>query len=74
MTTLDEMDKKILHALSRDARLSVEKVAEQTNLSPTPVRRRIKRMETEGIIRRYTVDVDMEKAGYGLTLYVFLKL
>ncbi len=74
MTTLDEMDKKILHALSRDARLSVEKVAEQTNLSSTPVRRRIKRMETEGIIRRYTVDVDMEKAGYALSLYVFLKL
>ena len=74
MTTMDEIDKKILHALSSDARRSVESVAEEIGLSTTPTRRRIKNLEAGGIIRRYTVDVDMDRAGYGLTVYVFMKL
>ena len=74
MTAIDEIGKKILHALSGDARRSVESVAEEVGLSTTPTRRRIKNLEAGGIIRRYTVDVDMEKAGYGLTVYVFMKL
>ncbi|MXY33090.1 MAG: Lrp/AsnC family transcriptional regulator [Boseongicola sp. SB0664_bin_43] len=71
---MDDIDKKILHALSSDARRSVESVAEEIGLSTTPTRRRIKNLEAGGIIRRYTVDVDMEQAGYGLTVYVFMKL
>lgn len=72
--TLDDFDRKILRALSVDARRSVERVAEEIGLSTTPTRRRIKNLEANGIIRRYTVDVDMERAGYGLTVYVFMKL
>lgn len=74
MPTIDAIDRKILHALSRDARLSVERVSEQVNLSPTPVRRRIRRLEEDGIIRRYTLDVDMKACGYGLQLFAFIKL
>ncbi|MEM6939973.1 MAG: Lrp/AsnC family transcriptional regulator [Pseudomonadota bacterium] len=74
MTTIDETDKKILQALSTDARRSVESVAAQIGLSTTPTRRRVKNLEAAEIIRRYTLDVDMEKAGYGLTVYVFMKL
>lgn len=74
MTTLDEIDKKILRALADDARRSVESVAKDIGLSTTPARRRIKRLKAEGVIRRYTVDVDMKRAGYGLTVYVFMKL
>ncbi len=74
MPSIDEIDKNILRALSKDSRMSIERVAEIVNLSPTPVRRRIKRLETDGLIRCYTLDVDMKKAGYGLTFYVFVKL
>jgi Lrp/AsnC family transcriptional regulator, leucine-responsive regulatory protein len=74
MTTIDSTDVKILQVLSKDARQSVERVAEQVHKSATPVRRRIKRLEEEGIIRRYTLDVDMKACGFGLQLYVFIKL
>ena len=74
MTTIDKTDIKILQVLSQDARQSVERVAEQVNRSATPVRRRIRRLEEEGIIRRYTLDVDMKACGYGLRLFVFIKL
>ena len=74
MATIDEIDKKILYALSQDARLSVERIAEQVNLSATPVRRRIRRLEEIGAIRRYSVDVDMKACGYGLQLFAYIKL
>lgn len=74
MTKIDAIDRKILHALSRDARLSVERVSDQVDLSATPVRRRIRRLEEDGIIRRYTLDVDMKACGYALQLFVFIKL
>ncbi|MFC3127152.1 Lrp/AsnC family transcriptional regulator [Pseudoroseomonas globiformis] len=74
MTNLDAIDRKILQLLSRDARLSVERVAEQVNLSATPVRRRIRQLEQAGVIRRYTLDIDMKACGYGLRLFAFIKL
>jgi Lrp/AsnC family leucine-responsive transcriptional regulator len=52
MTNIDDLDKKILRALGADARLSIEKISELVNLSATPVRRRIRRLEKEGVIRR----------------------
>lgn len=74
MTNIDHSDRKILHALGADARLSVEKVSELVNLSATPVRRRIRRLEKEGFIRRYTIDVDLNKCGYSQQIFVFIKL
>ncbi|WP_420337124.1 Lrp/AsnC family transcriptional regulator [Roseibium sp.] len=71
---IDELDKKILRAFSSDARRSIESVAEGIGLSTTPTRRRVKNLEASGAIRRYTVNVDMDQAGYGLTVYVFVKL
>lgn len=74
MTKIDETDRRILQVLSEDARLSVERVAERVNLSATPVRRRIRQLEEAGVIRRYTLEVDMKACGYGLQLFAFIKL
>ena len=74
MATIDKTDVKILQVLSQDARQSVERVAEQVNRSATPVRRRIRRLEDKGVIRRYTLDVDMKACGFGLQLFAFIKL
>ena len=74
LTMIDEIDKRNLHAISGDERRSVERVAEENGHSTTPTLRRVKNLEACGVIRRYTVDVDMDQAGYGLTVYVFIKL
>ena len=71
---LDKIDCKILTALIADGRASVESVAETVNLSPTPVRRRIRSLEETGIIRGYSANIDPEKCGLGTLLYVFIKL
>ena len=62
---IDPIDAKILQELSRDSRQSVDRIAEQVGLSATPVRRRIKRLEEAGILIRYSIDIDMEKCGFG---------
>ena len=72
--TLDHIDQKIIQALIEDGRASVETVAEVVGLSPTPARRRIKRLESEGIITGYRAEVDTEKCGLELFLYVLVTL
>ena len=46
---LDRVDRKILHALQRDAGLSNLELAERVGLSPTPCARRVKRLWAEGV-------------------------
>ena len=71
---LDNIDKKIIAALTEDGRASVETVAQSVGLSPTPTRRRIRRLEEAGIIRGVRADIDAEKCGLELAIYVFIKL
>ncbi len=72
--SLDQFDKKILAALQKDGRASVERVAEQVGLSPTPTRRRIRRLEETGVIAGYAARIDPAACGLDLSLYVFVKL
>ncbi len=71
---MDQIDRKILQCLHDDGRASVETVAARIDMSPTPVRRRIRQMEDAGIIRGYRADVDLTACGLPLTLLVFIKL
>lgn len=65
---LDEIDRRILHALMDDARnLSSSTLAEQANVSGATIRNRIHKLEDAGIIRGYTAEIDFELAGGKLT-------
>lgn len=68
MTTiqhLDNIDLCILRALQDDARLTVKELALKVHRSPTPVFERLKRLETQGYIRRYVAIIDADKVGQG---------
>jgi len=71
---LDQTDRKIITALIDDGRASVESVAERVGLSPTPTRRRIRQLEENGVISGYRADIDPQKCGLELSIYVFIKL
>ncbi len=71
---LDYIDQQILQALIEDGRASVEKVAERVGLSPTPARRRIRRLEEMGAITGYRADVDASVCGLGLRVFVLVTL
>lgn len=69
---LNDVDLKILKALTSDARLSSRQLAKQCGVSTSTVLSRIKRLEESGVIRGYTTIVDHEKLGYELTVVVEL--
>ena len=65
MTTLDEIDKKIVAALQAEGRLPIVDLADRVGLSATPCQRRVKRLEEEGVITRYAALV--VAGGHGLS-------
>lgn len=72
--SLDSTDLEIIRALQTDARLSVRELAARVHRSPTPVFERLRRLESEGIIRGYSAIVDPDKLGRGFTVFCNVKL
>ena len=74
MQTLDKLDRHILRSLQLDGRATYDQLAEQVNLSPSAVLRRVKRLEEAGVIDRYVALVKPEKVGLSLTAHVNVRL
>ena len=67
---LDEIDRKILRTLSRDGRISNQKLAETVNLSPTPCWHRVKALEEAGHIQGYVAVLDQRSLGLPDTVII----
>ena len=76
MSTIDELDQRILDVLLTDSRISLKQLAEQVGLSSPSVSERLRRLEERGVIRHYTVDIDPKALGYTLQakLHIVQKL
>ena len=72
--TLDKTDLQILRVLQENARITIKELAFKVHLSTTPVFDRMRRLEQEGYIRRYTAEVDAEKLGQGFLVFCSVKL
>lgn len=68
MKALDNYDFKLLAAIQHDAKTPQQELGEIANLSTAAVNRRLKRLENEGVIERYSAVVSPEALGYGLTI------
>jgi Lrp/AsnC family transcriptional regulator, leucine-responsive regulatory protein len=71
---LDKFDLAILKVLQGDARASLQDISNQVGLSSTPCWNRIKRLEKDGVIRGYTVNIDPAAIGLQDTVIVQLTL
>lgn len=71
---MDEIDQRILGALHADARLTHQELSERVGLSPTPCARRIRRLESEGIITGYSARIDEGRLGFGFSVFVSVRL
>lgn len=67
---LDEIDRKILRTLSRDGRISNQKLAETVNLSPTPCWHRVRALEEAGHITGYVAVLDQRTLGLPDTVII----
>lgn len=60
---IDDIDKKIIDELNHNSRLSMSELGRRVNLSSPSVTERVRQMESFGIIKKYTLEVDYEKLG-----------
>ncbi|MBI1493268.1 Lrp/AsnC family transcriptional regulator [Halocynthiibacter styelae] len=70
----DEIDFAILRALSKDATISAGALGRRLDLSQPATWRRIRRLEQEGIIAGRRVALDAEALGFGVTVFLGIKL
>lgn len=71
---MDDLDRKIVNILNRDARKSLREIAEEIDVSVTTVANHVSKMEREGLIQQYVPVIDYEKLGYDLTALIGLKI
>ena len=70
----DATDKKILELLQVDAKQTNKELSGKLNLSVTAVYERIKKLEKEGVIKKYVALVNKEKIGKAFVAFCHIKL
>jgi DNA-binding Lrp family transcriptional regulator len=66
---LDRIDKRILAELQNNGRLQNVDLARRVGLSPSPCLRRVKQLESRGVIERYAALVSGPAVGFPLTIF-----
>ncbi|MEP2029893.1 MAG: Lrp/AsnC family transcriptional regulator [Paracoccaceae bacterium] len=70
---IDDVDRKILSELQRDAAQSLDDIARKVGSSKTPVWNRIRKMRESGVITRQTVLLDSEALGFEACFFVLIR-
>jgi len=71
---LDTVDRQILRALSEDAAQSASALGRALGLSQPATWRRIKRLRETGVIAGQRLDLDRERLGFGVAVFLGVKL
>jgi Lrp/AsnC family transcriptional regulator, leucine-responsive regulatory protein len=71
---LDATDRRILRELQLDGSLRNDVLAERVALSPAPTLRRVRALETNGVISRYAALLDPERVGLSVRVKVDVRL
>lgn len=74
MIDLDDLDRALLRALARDATQSAGALGRRLGLSQPATWRRIRKLETAGVLRGRQLRLNAEKLGFGVTVFLGIKL
>lgn len=69
-TALDDVDQRIVAALSADGRMSMRSLASQVHISRANVYARVERLTREGVIEGFEARVDPARAGLRTSAYI----
>jgi Lrp/AsnC family transcriptional regulator for asnA, asnC and gidA len=67
---LDDIDRRILNLLVQDAKLPYSEIARQLHVSGGTIHGRMTRLEEMGVVRGATLDLDLQKVGYGIQAFL----
>lgn len=71
--SVDDTDLRILGLLADDGRMTLNELARQAGMSAPGVAERIRRLEQRGVIRNFTVELDLAALGFALHAIVRIK-
>lgn len=71
---MDQTDYRILNLLQADCRTTLKNIGDQVGLTAPAVSERVRRMEEQGIIRGYRVDINREMLRCGISGFVLVAL
>jgi len=71
---VDAIDRRIVELLMDNARRPLADIADRVGLSPAPVKRRIDRLESDGVIDRYTAVVNYAETGAWLEAFAEVRV
>ncbi|MHA6346487.1 Lrp/AsnC family transcriptional regulator [Roseivivax sp. CAU 1761] len=74
MIDLDATDRALIRALAEDATLSAGELGRRLGLSQPAAWRRVKRLREAGVFRGQRLDLDREALGFGVTVFLGVKL
>ena len=70
MVDLDETDLKILKELQKDGRTNYAEISRRTGIPSSTVYDKIARLVDKGVIKKFTVILDREKVGFGVSALI----
>lgn len=70
---IDSLDIKILDVLKSDARMPYTELAKKLDMSDVAIKKRVDRLVGQGIIKKFSIDVDHKKLGKKLHAFLLLR-
>lgn len=71
---MDDLDKKILGELQKDARVPFRKISELHGISIGTVHNRLKKLKEDGILKGFVPILDNQKLGFTIVALVYIKV
>ncbi len=71
---LDEIDRRILRIIQKDASISIHEIGSRVGLSQTPCWKRLQRLEAAGVIKGRIALLDPVKLGLGVNVFVEIQI
>jgi DNA-binding Lrp family transcriptional regulator len=73
-TTLDDTDRAIVEAVSRDARITNQRLAERVGVAPSTALARLRSLRERGVVRGFHAEVDLAALGRPLQAMIAVRL
>ncbi|MFT8872845.1 MAG: Lrp/AsnC family transcriptional regulator [Sporolactobacillus sp.] len=71
---MDQLDEDILDLLKHHARMPLSEIGKRIHLTVPAVSERMKKLEAQGVIEKYTVQLNREKTGESLLAFIFVNI
>lgn len=71
---IDAINWRILEMLQQNARVALKDLAQEVGLASPSVSERIQKMEDFGVIEGYRTQINLDKLGYSLGVYITIKI